>query len=176
MRILFVCTGNICRSPTAERLSARFIRDRAFTDVTAASAGTRAVVGQPIQHNAASVLRQLGGDPANFQARQLSPKTLADADLVLTMTRGHRDAVLAVSPRFLHRTFTLAEATRLVTDVGVESIEDLSAARSHVASGPSLDIRDPVNEPLDFFKVVGDEINSLLPPILELCFQTARSS
>ena len=59
---------------------------------------------------AAPVLKRLGGDPSGFAARQLTPKIAADADLILTMTRVHREVVLEAVPRQLHKTFTLSEA------------------------------------------------------------------
>jgi protein-tyrosine phosphatase len=72
------------------------------------------VVGYPVQPNAALVLEKLGGDASGFAARQLTSRIASDADLVLTMTRAHRDAVLELAPHRLHRTFTLREAARLI--------------------------------------------------------------
>jgi protein-tyrosine phosphatase len=63
------------------------------------SAGTRAVIGHPVHAKAARVLVELGGDPADFAARQLKPAIATEADLVLAMTREHRDAVLEITPR-----------------------------------------------------------------------------
>src|SRR4051795_5389163 len=64
--VLFVCTGNICRSPIAERLLAARLPD---PSIRAASAGTRAMVGYGIDQTAAHVLRRLGGEPDGHGAR-----------------------------------------------------------------------------------------------------------
>lgn len=161
MHILFVCTGNICRSPTAERLAAASLR--------ASSAGTRAVIGAPMHPEAARVLRDLGGDPAGFVARQLTPKIAADADLVLTMTTEHRDAVLEMAPRQLRRTFTLTEASLLITRFDPSDVGDLAGLRPHLGSGEALDVTDPIGQGPDVFDRVGERIAALLAPVVELC-------
>ena len=97
MHVLFVCTGNICRSPIAERLSKAYAARLGINDFTASSAGTRAVIGHGIHHDAEFALQNLGGEASNFTARQLKPKVAAAADLVLTMTRSHRDMVLELA-------------------------------------------------------------------------------
>ena len=165
MHVLFVCTGNICRSPTAERLVAAY----RSSDVKSSSAGIRAVIGHPIHPEAVPVLRKLGGDPSEFAARQLTPKIASAADLILTMTRAHRDQVLELAPHRLHRTFTLSEAARLVSVHGAKNVADLAALRPHLVAKELLDIPDPIGQPPEVFSEVGKQIAELLPPILELC-------
>jgi protein-tyrosine phosphatase len=169
LHILFVCTGNICRSPIAERLAAARIAQCQAPDLRTSSAGTRAVIAHPIHRDAALVLEKLGGEASNFAARQLTSRIASDADLVLTMTRAHRDAVLELAPRQLHRTFTLSEAARLASEGSAQSVADLAALRPHVAAHEMRDIPDPIGEPSEFFAMVGSQIADLLPPILELC-------
>jgi protein-tyrosine phosphatase len=135
----------------------------------ASSAGTRAVIAHPINHDAALVLEKLGGDVSNFAARQLTPRIASDADLVLTMTKAHRDAVLELAPRQLHRTFTLSEAARLVSDCNARNVADLAASRTHLAAHELPDIPDPIGRSAEAFAMVGSQIADLLPPILELC-------
>ncbi|MBM4515629.1 hypothetical protein GS432_01275 [Rhodococcus hoagii] len=118
--VLFVCTGNICRSPIAERLASAWSARSDTIDLTVASAGTRAVVGSPMEPKAAQVLSDLGGSPDGFVARQINPAVASSADLVLTMTEEHRDAVLKLSPRHLKRTFTLLEAAHIARALGRE--------------------------------------------------------
>ena len=127
------------------------------------------MVAQPIHQNAAIVIERLGGDASNFAARRLTPKVAAVADLVLTMTKEHRDSVLKVVPHKLHRTFTLVEASRLVTLHGADNVDALANLRSQVADHDSLDIPDPIGRSLEVFASVGAQIAELLPPVLELC-------
>ena len=169
MHILFVCTGNICRSPTAERLTAANIAQVEGTNVVTSSAGTRAVIGHAIHPEAAPVLERLGGDPSDFVARQLTAKIASAADLILTMTRAHRDAVLELAPHRLHRTFTLAEASRLISEHGARTVPDLAARRSLLIADETLDIPDPIGQSPEVFAEIGSQIAHLLPPIFGVC-------
>jgi protein-tyrosine phosphatase len=138
-------------------------------DFSASSAGTRAVIAHPIHHEAALVLEDLGGDVSGFAARQLTSKIAADADLVLTMTRAHRDTVLELAPRQLHRTFTLSEAARLVSECNARNVADLAALRPQLDAHELIDIPDPIGQSRNTFATIGSQIASLLSPILELC-------
>lgn len=169
MKVLFVCTGNICRSPLAERLAAEYAHRRSIPDFDASSAGTQAVVGHGIHPDAATVLEALGGDSSDFAARQLTAQIASSADLVVTMTRSHRDAVLQLAPRQFRRTFTLSEAARLISDCGAEGIADLAELRPRLNRQAAPDIADPIGEDSEFHGMVGTQIAGLLPPILEVC-------
>lgn len=169
MLVLFVCTGNICRSPTAERLAAAYASQTEIPNVQFASAGTRAVVGSPVHPQAAVVLNGLGGDASGFAARQLTPRIASGADLILTMSTAHRDTVLELVPHKLHRTFTLREASCLASENTARSIQELAEFRSFLAGSSLTDVTDPIGQDADIFKAVGAEISELLPPILRLC-------
>ncbi|WP_418003907.1 protein-tyrosine-phosphatase [Mycobacterium sp. PDNC021] len=171
LRILFVCTGNICRSPTAERLSAGIAAQTGIPDFTASSAGIHAVIAHPVHRFAAEVLVGLGGDPANFAARQLTPRIASDADLVLTMTTAQRTAVLELAPRQFRKTFTLGEASLLASTYGACTVEDLTALRLHLAEHRPVEIADPIGQDINAFLAIGEQIAALLPPVLALCRQ-----
>lgn len=132
VRILTVCTGNICRSPVAERLlqaGLDQVRPGAFQ---VRSAGTRALVGEPVQPASARIIKTYGGTPAGFAARQLTPPILRQADLVLTMAAGHRGEVLQLDPSLLKRTFTIREFARML-----EMLEQRELAPGHLPPGKS---------------------------------------
>lgn len=169
MHVLFVCTGNICRSPTAERLAVAYSARLQIPDFTASSAGTRAVIGHPIHPQATPVLEKLGGDASSFAARQLTARIASNADLVLTMTKAHRDVVLELAPHRLNHTFTLSEAARLVSKFEARTVTDLAALRSHLAQGDVSDISDPIGQDADVFAMVGSQIAELMHPIIHLC-------
>ena len=175
MQLLFVCTGNICRSPTAERLAAGYAAQHSNPEITASSAGTRAVIGHPIHPDAAIVLQMLGGDTAKFAARQLTSKIASAADLIITMTEKHRDIVLEAAPRQLQRTFTLTEAALLASMNGADTIADLAALRPYLPAQDQADIPDPIGQSPEVFAAIGTQIADLLPPIMELCRRTIRA-
>ena len=104
--ILFVCTGNICRSPYAERRLRQLLP---AAGVEIASAGTGAVVGSDIETETRDFLRQRGSDVAGFRARSVTPELLGSAELVLTMSRAHRGEVSRLNPASMRRTFALGD-------------------------------------------------------------------
>ena len=101
------------------------------------------MIAHPIQHDAALVLEKLGGEVSNFAARQLTSRIASDADLVLTMTRAHRDTVLELAPRQLHRTFTLSEAARLASECNARNVADLAALRPYLARARAVGYSRP---------------------------------
>ncbi|MDX1872130.1 low molecular weight phosphatase family protein [Mycolicibacterium sp. 120266] len=169
LHVLFVCTGNICRSPTAERLSALMGAERDIPDFRTSSAGTRAVIGHEMHKQAAEALRALGGDPSGFMARHLTSRIAGAADLVLTMTTAHRSAVLELAPRQLRKTFTLSEASLLAAEYEPRSLADLADLRPRLAGRQADDIPDPIGQDDSYFAAVAALIAHALPPIIELC-------
>lgn len=169
MHVLFVCTGNVCRSPIAERLAQALVQNIEHPGLCFTSAGTRAVRGHPIHPDAARALQRFGGDASAFAARQLTPALIEDSDLILTMTRAHRDAVLEKVPRVLKRTFTLHEAATLVADLGAIRISDLATMRPQLLGRELRDVPDPIGRAPEFHLEVAELINGLLPPVVELC-------
>ncbi|UXM90811.1 low molecular weight phosphatase family protein [Paenarthrobacter sp. JL.01a] len=113
-RILTVCTGNICRSPVAERLLQAGLNQVSPGSFEVRSAGTRALVGEPIQPLSAKIISTFHGTPDNFAARQLNQKILRETDLVLAMTSKHRGEVLQLDASLLKRTFTVREFARML--------------------------------------------------------------
>jgi protein-tyrosine phosphatase len=115
------------------------------------------------------VLEQLGGEASNFAARQLTSRIASDADLVLTMTKAHRDAVLELAPHRLHRKFTLSEAARLDSECSARNQADLAALRPQLGADELSDIPDPIGQGAEYFSMIGSQIADLLPPVFELC-------
>lgn len=114
-RILTVCTGNICRSPVAERLLQAGLNQVSPGSFEVRSAGTRAMVGEPIQPLSAQIISTFRGTPGDFAARQLTQKILRETDLVLAMTSKHRGEVLQLDASLLKRTFTVREFARMLS-------------------------------------------------------------
>ena len=138
--VLHVCMGNICRSPMAERLLDRAVRDRAAA-LASADAGDPAGVpddlvrsvsagtggwhaGEEMNPPAARQVRARGGDPAGFAARKLLSEHIDAADLVLTATSDQQEYVVALRPDAAARTFVLGEFGRLLPAVDPKRLPD----------------------------------------------------
>ena len=181
VRLLFVCTGNLCRSPFAERRTLELLRG-ADAAVHVGSAGTRAVVGAPMHEDSVRVLSEFGGSAVGHRARQLTRELVDEADLVLTMGARHRTATLERSPVSLRKTFTLLEAVGLLDHL--EPSEDPSGELvgehfrgmvGRLAHARSLlprphpgfaDVVDPIGRPLGVHREVGQVIDDALRLIL----------
>ncbi|EES74732.1 low molecular weight phosphotyrosine protein phosphatase [Paenibacillus sp. oral taxon 786 str. D14] len=107
MRILFVCTGNTCRSPMAEGMLRKLARDRGL-DVEVRSAGVAAMKGASISRHAEAVLRDRGIKDT-FESTPLYAELAEWADLILTLTQGHKRQVIHSFPETADKIFTLKE-------------------------------------------------------------------
>jgi sulfate adenylyltransferase len=141
VKLLFVCTANICRSPSAEALA----RAEGPTDVEFSSAGTHALDGEPINADMVAVLPE-GLDTAGFRSRRLTPALVDDADLVVTMEAAQRVFVLDEQPAAFRKVFTLGQLARAVetAPAGLDRaalLEHLGSTRRN--ADPALDVPDP---------------------------------
>ena len=101
MRVLFVCTGNTCRSPMAEGIFNR-LSEGAF------SRGL-CVGGERVSENAVKAMQKLGIDISAHVSRQLCGEDIAESGLVLTMTHAHKAAILFAYPEASDKVFSLGE-------------------------------------------------------------------
>lgn len=92
-RILFVCTGNTCRSAMAETVARRKLSERGWHSVEVTSAGVSALTGVPASQGARDAAEARGYDLDDHESAQLTRERVERADLVLVMTPAHRDAV-----------------------------------------------------------------------------------
>ena len=113
--MLLVCSGNTCRSPMAEAMAKRMLAEQrglADEDLPAAglrvlSAGVAAMPGMPASPHAVEAMQRQGIDLSRHRSRILTPEMLHDADVVYTMTQGHRRAILEMMPSVEDKVFTL---------------------------------------------------------------------
>lgn len=99
MNILFVCTGNTCRSPLAEALARRISERRGFGEVKISSAGTNAWDNIPASDGALLVGMERQLDLTGHRARMLTPAIVSEADLIFVMTPGHLEQVRQMGGR-----------------------------------------------------------------------------
>ena len=158
-RVLFVCVGNVCRSPLGERFLASRLDGYA---VTVSSAGVAAMVGEPMTPESAQHLETFGGSSEGFVARQLVPAMVDESDLVLAATKAIRSRVLEESPAALRRTFTVLELASLLDVVGADTdpastVRKAAEERSRAALD-DYDIPDPFGR--------GDEAHALAAELM----------
>ena len=137
VKVLTVCTGNICRSPLSEGLLRMVLTG---LPVTVHSVGTAAMVGNQMTEQNRIIASEFGvTDGEAHRARQLDIEHLRDADLVLALSREHRRAVVELLPRASRHTFTLREFARLA------EASDLSELQITDAMSPERRMREAID-------------------------------
>ena len=99
MKILFVCSGNTCRSPLAEAITRRLVVQSGRMDIEVSSAGTQAWDGSPASDGSLLVGLERGYDLSGHRSRQLTENIVASSDLVLVMAPSHLARVRELDPR-----------------------------------------------------------------------------
>lgn len=112
-KILFVCTGNTCRSPMAQAILLKLLKERLeeeeFKKYSVLSAGIFAIDGLPASDKAKEVMLLNNIDLSKHTSRQVSHDLIANADVILTMTRAHRDQLADMFPTHVQRILTIGE-------------------------------------------------------------------
>ncbi|WP_219834465.1 low molecular weight protein arginine phosphatase [Paenibacillus sp. R14(2021)] len=185
-RILFVCTGNTCRSPMAEAMLRSLAQKRGLA-LEVRSAGVSTVDGLPVSAHAQTAL--LRRDiKHNNGSTALENGSVTWADLILTMTAGHKRNLLQRFPGAVDKTYTLlefvnrdeellqqiAELESLYTDWQMKQalggqLTSAERARLLELEGgiPSFDIADPFGGPLHVYEQSADEIEKALIKLLD---------
>ncbi|MFJ8263093.1 low molecular weight protein arginine phosphatase [Rummeliibacillus sp. NPDC094406] len=136
MNIYFVCTGNTCRSPMAEAI----LKSRNIQNVEVKSAGVYAMPGSPMSQNTKSVLKE---QRINYDhtAQTVNLEDLKWANLILTMTNGHKEALLQGFPQVADKTFTFKE---------------------YVTENNDLDVFDPFGGDMSTYRGTFQELSRLM--------------
>jgi len=155
-RLLFVCTGNLCRSPMAVGFTKELLKAQGRDDEVA-SAGTWTVEDHPPAPLAVEVMAERGVDISSHRSHRLTVQDIEDADLVVVMTQGHKESLALEFPLAKEKIYLLAELT-----------------------GKSHDIEDPYGtESLELYQQCADQIEELLregyPRLIELLEGQKRS-
>ena len=135
LKLLFICTGNTCRSPIAEGLAREMFGDLAQIS----SAGMAAWEGEEISAHALEILKEQNVDLTNHRARRITEEFIADADWVITMTLAQEEGLKRLFPQY-------ASKTRCLGNWGDHK----------------RDIRDPWMGSLDIYRQTAKEISELL--------------
>ncbi|MBM3834734.1 MAG: ribose 5-phosphate isomerase B [Verrucomicrobia bacterium] len=153
--ILFVCTGNVCRSPMAEGLLRHALRDRG--DYRVVSAGVGAVEGQAPSPHAVRALKDLGVDISQQRSRSLTPELVQEADYIFGMTHAHVDTITLLYSQAAEKTFLLREF-----DETLDVFEK--------------DISDPIGGSYEVYLYCRDQIEQGIASMLKFMDQTSQVS
>lgn len=141
IRILFVCTGNTCRSPMAEAI----LKSKDLDGIEVKSAGVFAVSGSEASPNAKAVLQE-NNIPENHRSNIISEAEITWATYIFTMTEGHKRAIVGQHPAAADKTFTLKEFADNTSD---------------------RDIVDPYGGPIQIYRDTYNELHGMIEKALE---------
>lgn len=147
IRVLFICTGNVCRSPMAEGLFRHLIAGR--DDIEVASAGIGAMADQPPSGHSVVVMDELGLDIRAHRSQPVTTDLVRKSDFIFVMTYGHLDSMLLLFPLAGEKTFLL---------------------REFEPNLPVLDreVADPIGQGKGVYTMCRDQIRQAMPHLLSL--------
>lgn len=152
MNILFVCTGNTCRSSMAEGLFKDMVKN-VNENIIVSSAGISVFEGESANEKAIKVLKLRNIDISSHKARQLDIDIINSSDLILTMTKSHKDIIIYSAPEAKHKVYTLKEYARIINDEEI--------------NGNNLDIADPYGMDYNVYELSMKEIEIELKKIID---------
>lgn len=154
--VLFVCTGNTCRSVMAEHLLRHYARE-AGLDLQIASAGLYAYPGDEASEFTVTVLDEKGVDASGHRSRKIHPRLLEEFDLILAMTTTHKQGLIELAPELSEKIFLLKEFVARNAALGQEPGEWIEK---------DYEILDPFGQSLEVYRRSREEIDEVIQALV----------
>ena len=167
--VLFVCTGNICRSPTAEALARRELERHPGVPIQVSSAGSHALEGNPAASRSMLAAATRGASLERHFARELTRRRVRAADLILCMAAEHRPFVLSYDRAAAGRTFLLATFARVAGQwdwLATSPAGLVALAGEHAREQDGDDIDDPLGQSSEAYAACAERLDGLVTPVI----------
>lgn len=148
MKVMFICTGNICRSAMAEGLFRKIAEDNKM-DIEVYSCGIYAEDGDYATYNAIEAAKYYDVDISNHRATNIRNSKIEEMDLILCATNSHKNMVISIYPNLVTKVYTMKEYAEIDED------------------GKNMDIKDPWSYGMDVYNSCIREINTCLENSME---------
>ncbi len=163
-QILFVCSGNSCRSPLAEGLLRLKLPSRLQDEVEVKSAGTLGIEGSPAARYSVELVQEMGGDISSHRSQSLTEELMRETDLVLAMASEHVDYLHEEFPQYRENVFLLKRFGRAAGEANTDDSDD--------------DIFDPVGLSKETYRlcaeIIDEELERIMPTLVSFIQQRRR--
>jgi protein-tyrosine phosphatase len=173
--VLFVCTGNICRSPTAEALARRELERYPGVPLQVSSAGSHALEGNPAASRSMLAASTRGASLERHFARELTRRRVRSAGLILCMAAEHRPFVLSYDRSAADRTFLLASFARVASEwdwLATSPADLVALAAEHLQVRDGDDIEDPLGQAAEAYAACAERLDGLVTPVIAALVKT----
>ncbi|RSX51134.1 protein-tyrosine-phosphatase [Bifidobacterium callimiconis] len=176
MHIMFVCTGNVCRSPMGELMMKRYL---AGSSITVSSAGVKGLKDRPIHQSSGKLMTSVGIDSSAFRSRMLTAEMAQNADLILCFEKEQRRDIVSLAPMAVNYTFLVTDFANMclysaqqklvkgrTLEERLQSVINAASFIRPMIPAPR-DVDDPMGKSFDVFCRAAEQTNKAIWIILD---------